>query len=46
MTTDDEPADVDRPLTFEQAWAEYFARHPRVLASWNHQNGYWPESEE
>jgi hypothetical protein len=27
---------------FNDAWAEYFVAHPEVLASWNHQNGYWP----
>lgn len=27
----------------QAAWAEYFAAHPDVLASWAHQNGYWPE---
>lgn len=27
---------------FDSAWAEYFAAHPEILASWNHQNGYWP----
>lgn len=24
------------------AWESYFAEHPEVLASWAHQNGYWP----
>lgn len=27
---------------FNDAWAEYFAEHPEIAASWNHQNGYWP----
>lgn len=26
----------------QAAWDEYFAEHPEVLASWSHQNGYWP----
>lgn len=29
-------------MTREEAWADYFAKHPEVLASWAHQNGYWP----
>ncbi|WP_428957887.1 hypothetical protein [Streptomyces sp. cg35] len=32
--------------TFEEIWAEYFAAHPEVLASWRHQNGYLPEDYE
>jgi hypothetical protein len=27
---------------FNDAWAEYFAAHPEVLASWSHQNGRMP----
>jgi hypothetical protein len=27
---------------FDRIWAEYFAAHPEVLASWSHQNGYLP----
>ncbi|MGW1436812.1 hypothetical protein ACWD7M_16375 [Streptomyces griseus] len=39
-----DPAAVnERGETFEEAWARYFAQHPHVLASWNHQNGRWPE---
>ena len=30
-------------MTKAEAWAEYFAANPEVLASWRHQNGYWPE---
>ena len=26
----------------ERAWRDYFRDHPEVLASWRHQNGYWP----
>lgn len=27
---------------FNDAWAEYFAKHPEILASWGHQNDRWP----
>jgi len=29
-------------MTFEEAWQDYFERHPEVLANWGHQNGYFP----
>lgn len=32
-------------MTRDQAWAIYFANHPEVLASYGHQNGYWPNCE-
>ncbi|MDQ1041544.1 hypothetical protein QFZ75_008046 [Streptomyces sp. V3I8] len=31
-----------RGETFEEAWARWFAENPKVLASYNHQSGYWP----
>lgn len=27
---------------FDRIWAEWFAAHPEVLASWSHQNGRLP----
>jgi hypothetical protein len=27
---------------FNDAWAEWFADNPQVLADWGHQNGYMP----
>lgn len=42
-TDADEPSDNDE-ASRQAAWAEYFAAHPEVLASWAHQNGYWPPS--
>lgn len=29
-------------MTFEEAWADYFERHPDTLAVWGQQNGRWP----
>lgn len=40
--TEDE-VDLQLAETFEEAWARHFAEHPEVLASWRHQNGYWPQ---
>jgi hypothetical protein len=34
----------DSEAARQSAWAEWFARNPEVLASWAHQNGYWPET--
>lgn len=34
--------DFDDLDEWEQAWKAYFTRHPEVLASYGHQNGYLP----
>ncbi|QDN94977.1 hypothetical protein FNV58_01195 (plasmid) [Streptomyces sp. RLB1-9] len=34
--------DLSTDRGFNDAWAEYFAAHPEVLASWAHQNDRWP----
>ncbi|MCX4799602.1 hypothetical protein OG497_37745 [Streptomyces sp. NBC_01242] len=37
-----EPKEVRQGETFEEAWERYFDAHPEILASWRHQNAYWP----
>lgn len=37
-----DPADLDE---FEQAWRDYYLRHPEVVATWGHSNGRLPNDQ-